>query len=458
MVDCYLQLFPHRPERKQVGENSLARAFQRKPLTKKKLASNNHNSNGHPARRRRNTWLAAGVIAAAVLIPIFSHRAPLIVHVATVERGPIRSLVSTNGKVEPMEKESFEAHSPIATVVKRLLVKEGDQVRKGQLLLQLDDANVRSQAEHAKSQMTAAQSDQTDVSTGGTHEEVLTLDALLTKARSERDAAQRSLDAYRRLQQQGAAAPGEVKQAEDRLHRAQADLTLLEQKQKARYSSPEIAKVNAQRSEAQAAYDAAEDALSKSSVRAPFDGIVYSLPVKQGAYVQAGDLLLQEADLTRVQVRIFVDEPDLGRLAPGQKVEVTWDALPARVWNGSLSTVPSTVKLRVSRNVGEAICILDNRDLRLLPNINVGVAVITSEHSGALTLQRDALRIDDTKPSVYYVYQVVDGHLRHREVEISLQNLTRVEITAGLPDNAVVALTAEGSKPLSDGAPVKVVP
>jgi multidrug efflux pump subunit AcrA (membrane-fusion protein) len=217
------------------------------------LASNNHNSNGHPARRRRNTWLAAGVIAAAVLIPIFSRRAPLIVHVATVERGPIRSLVSTNGKVEPMERESFEAHSPIATVVKRLLVKEGDQVRKGQLLLQLDDANVRSQAEHAKSQMTAAQSDQTDVSTGGTHEEVLTLDALLTKARSERDAAQRSLDAYRRLQQQGAAAPAEVKQAEDRLHRAQADLTLLEQKQKARYSSPEIAKVNAQRSEAQAA-------------------------------------------------------------------------------------------------------------------------------------------------------------------------------------------------------------
>jgi HlyD family secretion protein len=427
-------------------------------LTKKNLPSNNHNSNGHPARRNRNTWLAAGVIAAAVLIPIFSRRTPLSVHVTTVERGPIRSLVSTNGKVEPLENENFEAHSPVATVVKCLLVKEGDHVRKGQLLLQLDDANIRSQAEHAKAQMTTAQSDQTDVSTGGTHEEVLTLDALLVKARSERDAAQRSLDAFGRLQQQGAAAPGEVKAAEDRLHRAQADLTLLEQKQKDRYSSPEIAKVNAQRSEAQAAYDAAEDALNKSSVRAPFDGIVYSLPVKQGAYVQAGDLLLQEADLTRVQVRLFVDEPDLGHLTPGQKVEVTWDALPLRTWTGLLSAVPATVKLRGARNVGEAICILDNRDLRLLPNINVGVTVITNEHSGALTLQRDALHIDDTKPSVYYVYQVVDGHLRRREVEISLQNLTRVEITRGLSDNAVVALTADGSKPLSDGASVKVVP
>jgi len=417
------------------------------------LASNNHNSNGRPARRRRNTWVAAGVVAAVVLIPIFSRRGPLAVHVTTIERGPIRSMVSTNGKVEPIE--NFEAHSPVATVVKRLLVKEGDHVRKGQLLVQLDDANIRSQAAHTLAQMTAAQSDQTDVATGGTHEEVLTLDALLVKARSERDVAQRNLDSLGRLQQEGAAAPGEVKQAEDRLRRAQADLTLLEQKQKDRYSQTEIAKVHAQNSEAQAAYAAAEDALSKSSVRAPFDGIVYSLPVKQGAYVQAGDLLVQEADLSRVQVRMFVDEPDVGRLAPGQKVEVTWDALPGRIWNGSLSNVPSTVKLRVSRNVGEALCMLDNHDLRLLPNVNVGVTVITAEHDGVLTLQRDALRIDDAKP---YVYQVVDGHLRRREVEISLQNLTRVEITGGLPENAVVVLTADGSKPLSDGASAKVVP
>ena len=374
-------------------------------------------------------------------------------HVATVERGPIRSMVSSNGKVEPIG--GFEAHAPIATIVKRLLVKEGDHVRKGQLLLQLDDANIRSQAAHAQAQITTAEADQTDVTTGGTHEEVLTLDAQLVKARSQRDAAQRNLDSFTRLQQQGAAAPGEVKQAEDTLHRAQADVTLLEQKQKDRYSTPEIAKYHAQSSEAQAAYAAAEDALARSSVRAPFDGTVYFLPVKQGAYVQAGDLLLQEADLSRVQVRIFVDEPDVGRLAPGQKVEVTWDALPGRTWNGTLSTVPSTVKLRVSRNVGEALCVLDNRDLRLLPNVNVGVSVITAEHSGVLTLQRDAIRIDDSKP---YVFEVVDGRLRRSEVEISLQNLTRVEISAGVSENTIVALSAEGSKPLSDGASVKVVP
>lgn len=361
-------------------------------------------------------------------------------------------MVSTNGKVEPIQY--FEAHAPIATTVKSLLVKEGDHVRKGQLLLQLDDVDIRSQAARAQAQVKTAQANEAALKTGGTQEEVLTLDSQLTKARSARDLAQHNLDSFRRLQQEGAASPGEVRQAEDTLQRAQTDVKLLEQKKKDRYSKPETAQVEAQGAEAQAAYDAAEDALRKSSVRAPFDGVVYSVPVKQGAFVQTGDLLLQEADLSHVLVRAFVDEPDIGRLQPGQKVEVTWDAIPGRTWYGVLNTVPSTVRLRVSRNVGETTCTVDNKDLRLLPNVNVGVTIVVAEHTDVLTLERDALRIDESKP---YVYRIVDNHLKRQTIEFSLQNLTRVEITTGLSEGDLVALPAE-DKPLVDGASVKIIP
>ena len=417
------------------------------------MAATNNNSNGRPATRKGRIWLTVGVVALLAVIPIFTRPGPLKVRTTTVERGPIRSLISTNGKVEPIR--NFEAHSPLATTVKRLLVKEGDHVRRGQLLLQLDDADLQSSAARAQAQMKSAQAGQAEVNTGGTHEELLTRDAQLIKDRNARDAAQRNLDALRRLQQQGAASAGEVKQAEDALQRAQADVTLQEQEQKDRYSQPEMAKVQALGLEAQAAYEAAEGALTKSSVRAPFDGVVYALPVKQGAYVQAGDLLLQEGDLSQMLVRTFVDEPDIGRLATGEKIEVTWDALPGRIWNGAVSTVPSAVKLRGTRNVGEVTCTLDNHDRHLLPNVNVGVTIITAEHSGVLTLLREAVRIDDTKP---YVYEIVDGELKHRGVEVSLQNLTRVEITAGLSEHSVVALSSADAKPLTDGARVKVVP
>ncbi|HKI27796.1 MAG TPA: efflux RND transporter periplasmic adaptor subunit [Candidatus Sulfotelmatobacter sp.] len=409
-------------------------------------------NNSDTALSRRWLWPVLGILV-VIAIYFYFHQAPLRVRATEVQRGPIRSLVSTNGKVEPVQ--NFEAHAPIATTVKRLLIKEGDHVRKGQLLLQLDDADIHAQATRAQAQVKAAQANESALQTGGTQEEVLTLNAQLVKARAARDTAQRNLDAMRRLTQEGAASAGELRQAEDAMQRAQADLTLLEQKKTERYSNPETARIEAQAAEAQAAYDAAEDSLSKSSVRASFDGMVYSLPVKEGAFVQAGDLLLQEADLSHVLVRAFVDEPDIGRLQPGQKVEVTWDAVPGRTWTGTVSTVPSTVKLHGNRNIGEATCDIDNHDLRLLPNINVGVTIVIAEHSNVLTLQRDALHSDDSKP---YVFRIVDNQLQRQPVEISLQNLTRVEITAGLAEGSVVALSAEESKPLYDGAAVRVVP
>ena len=382
----------------------------------------------------------------------YLHQTPLKVRATKVERGSIRSVISTNGKVEPIQ--NFEAHAPIATTVKRLYVKEGDHVRQGQLLLQLDDTDIRSRAARAQAQVKAAQANQAALKTGGTQEEVLTTNAQLIKARSDRDVAQRNLDALRRLQQEGAASPGEVSQAEDKLKSAQADVNLQEQKQKDRYSQPEVARTEAQAAEAQAAYDDAEDALRKSNVRAPFDGIVYALPVKSGSFVQDGELLLEEADLSKVRVRAFVDEPDVGRLQLGQKVEVTWDAIPGRIWTGTVNTLPSTVKLRLSRNVGETTGLIDNQDLKLLPDVNVGVTIVVAEHSDVLTLQRDAVRMDDSKP---YVFRIEGDRVHRRDIQYSLQNLTRVEITSGLSQGDRVALPAEESKPLYDGALIKIV-
>jgi HlyD family secretion protein len=414
------------------------------------LASTN-NSTAPP--RRRWIWPLLAIAAALIIIPYF-RQTPIRVHATTVERGPIRSVVSTNGKIEPIQNSYFESHAPIATTVKRLLVKEGDRVRKGQLLLQLDDDDIRTQAAKAQEQVRAAQADQAALETGGTQEEVINLNAQIIKARSTLDTAQHNLDAMRHLEQDGAASPGEVRQAEDTLQRAQADLNSLEQKKNDRYSQPEIAKIQALAGEAEASYEAAEDALRKSNVRAPFDGIVYSLPVKQGAFVQAGDLLLQEADLSKVLVRAFVDEPDIGRLQIGQKVEVTWDALPGRTWDGTVSTVPSTVKLRINRNVGEATCTIANPDLKLLPNVNVGVTIIVAEQSDVLTLRRDAVHVDDSRP---YVFQIVGDRLKRQFINISLQNLTRVEVDSGLNQGDRVALTGEDIRPLSDGTLVKVV-
>jgi HlyD family secretion protein len=407
---------------------------------------------GFLARRGWVVW-AGGAIVAVVLLASFGSRDDSVpVTAATVSRNTIRSVISTNGKVEPVQ--NFEAHAPVGTNVERVLVKEGDQVKKGQLLVELDAAGARSQAAQALAQVRASEADINAVKLGGTQEEVLTRLAQLVKAGADYDAAQRNLDSLKRLQQSGAASPGEVRAAQNQLDTAAAEVKLLESKQKDRYSSPEVARVQAQQSEAQSAYTAAEDVLRQLVIRAPFDGIVYSLPVKRGTYVNPGDLVLQEADLSRVLVRAFVDEPDVARLTPGEKIEVTWDAMPGRVWNGSVSAVPAAVKLHGTRNVGETTCIVANQDFKLLPNINVGVTVVTAQHENALSIPREALRQDDSMP---YVYEIVNNVLQHRNVQISISNLTQAEITGGVAEHAMVALGSANSKPLHEGLSVRVI-
>ncbi|HUK23928.1 MAG TPA: efflux RND transporter periplasmic adaptor subunit [Terriglobales bacterium] len=410
------------------------------------------NASGFFARRRWLAW-ALGILAAVVLLASFMSRGEVVpVTAATVAPTTIRSLISTNGRVEPVH--NFEAHAPLGTTVKRIRVREGEHVKKGELLMELDDANARSQAAQALAQVRAAQASLSAVEGGGTREELLALQAQLVKAGNERDAARRNLNALESLQQKGAASEGEVKQAQEQLQTADAELKMLEQKRNDRYSRPEVAQVEAQRNQAQAAYAAAENLLSQLNIRAPFAGVVYSVPVRMDAYVNPGDTLLREADLEQVRVQAFVDEPDLGRLALGEPMEVTWDAVPGRIWRGSVNTLPSVVKLRGTRNVGETTCLLDNHDLRLLPDTNVSVTIVTAEHHNVLAVPREAVRLDGAQS---YVYQILNDQLRRRDIQTSISNLTQVEVTSGLPANSQVAVASVNSKPLHDGLSVRVV-
>ena len=366
--------------------------------------------------------------------------------------GTVTASISTNGKIEPIT--NFEAHAPVATTVARLDVQQGDWVKAGQLLMQLQDVDARAQAARAEAQLRGAQAGLNAVSHGGTQEEVLTTRNALTKAQADRDAAERNLQAMQRLLQAGAASRAEVDAARNQLKMADANVQLLQQKLKDRYSSSEISHVEAQQTEAKASLAAADTLLRNSNVAAPFAGMVYSLPVKQGTFVNVGDLLLQLADLHKVRVRAFVDEPEIGRLRKGQTVEVTWDALPGRVWKGEVETLPTVIVQRNTRNVGEITCIVDNSDLRLLPNTNVTVAVIVERQENVLTVPRESIHQDSAGR---YVFQVVDGELKRRDVQTAVADLTRVQVTSGLSDHAVLALGAINSQSLAAGMPVKVV-
>jgi len=402
--------------------------------------------------RRVAIVLVLAVVAVLLFTGINWRHTGTAVRTEKVVRQEIASVVSTNGKIEPVN--SFEAHAPAPATVNKVLVAEGDHVKAGQLLVKLDDAEARAQAARALSQLRSAEAALSGIKAGGTQEEVLTTRSDLVKAQAERDDAQRNLLAIQKLRQSGAASPAEVEAAQNRQKKAEADVQLLQAKLNGRFSSPEVAKVEASAAEARAAYAAAQELLHHSNVTAPFAGTVYQLPVKPGSYVNGGYLLVQVANLERVRVRAFVDEPEIGRLAKGQKVEVKWDATPGRIWEGTLTRVPTSVTMVGTRTVGEITSEIDNTDRKLLPNVNVNVAIISARHDNALTVSREAVHDVEGKR---YLYKIDDDKIQAQEVQIGLSSLTRVEVVKGIPEGAVIALGAINAQPLRNGMDVKVV-
>lgn len=414
-------------------------------------------ANGHTNGlngQKRSAWIPALAVFLILLLGAgaYVQLRPRRIRIATTRPAveTIASSILTNGKVEPVH--GFEAHAPLAATVSKVLVREGEAVKPGQLLLQLDDSRPRSDLAAAETRLKTAEERYHALLAGGSAQELLARRSDLSKTKTELDSAQRQLAALKRLQERGAATDSEVIAAQDRLARAQADMAQLQAP--VRYSPEERARAQAEIADARAGVEAAASVLRQCDVRAPFAGTVYFIPAKNGAYVNEGDLLLQEADLSQLQVRAFVDEPEIGRLGMGQEVQITWDALPSRTWEGRLATLPSTVINRGSRVVGEVLCSVDNRDRTLLPGVNVNATIVAAARPNVITVPRQAVQDENGRR---YLYVLTGKHLRRQEVKTGIANLTRVEIVTGISATDTIAVQSFSPSPMSDGVEVKIV-
>jgi HlyD family secretion protein len=408
-------------------------------------------------RQTRSRTARVWIITAVALILVFygvhlMTRGSLPIRVAEASISDLKSTVPTNGKVEP--QVNFEAHAPFPGVIQSLSVHEGDKVPAGKLLLAMDDTEAQARVATALDALKGAQAAYQAAQHGGTQEERISLTGEMQRAQIERDQAEHDLEALKKLQSSGAASPSEVSAAQARLATANSSLQVLQQRQTGRYGTEDLAHTKASLDDAEATYAAALDALRHAVVHAPFAGTVYSLPVSRSEYVNQGDRLLSMADITKLQVRAYFDEPEIGKLSIGQPVTIVWDAKPDEQWHGIISRLPSTIITYGTRNVGEVLVSLTDADGALLPDTNVRVTVTVANVSNVLMVPRDAVHFEQSSS---FVYRKEGDSLHRVQVTIGALNLTEVQIVSGLKSGDIVALGTTNAQPLSDGVPVKVI-
>jgi HlyD family secretion protein len=413
-------------------------------------------------RRLRNRiviFLILAAVVAVVLVRLSGRQPVAKISAVSPIRENVISSISSNGKVEPIAP--FVVRAQLDTFIERISAVEGQPVRKGQLLLELNVKDAAAQLADARSKLLRAEDDLGAAQAGGRSDEAAKTEGQLAAAIALRDRLQRNHDSLERLIAQQAATKDELAMNDLDLAKAEAQVKQLTA---VKQEFVHGVKLDANRTSLQvqqlrSLVAALEEKVHDGRIVAPADGTLYSLPAKAGDFVRTGDLLAEMADLHKVRVRAFIDEPELGGLEPGEPVRITWDALPNRTWMGKTQVIPKQVVARGARSVGELLCEVNNDKLELLPNINVNVRINSHERINVLTVPRGTVEADGGQRFVFVVLRnalgVGKATLQKREIRVGIADATNYEVLSGLQEGEMVALP--GDVDLKDGMPVRIV-
>jgi HlyD family secretion protein len=342
---------------------------------------------------------------------------------AKVEKMDLVSKVTANGKIQAQRKVDMSAL--VMGQVVNLAVKEGDHVKKGQLLLQIDRAQLAAQAQRSEASLEAMRHD---------------LDA----ARST--AAQAKLD-YERAQRNfkgNILAEADLQKAKSNLETAEANLAATEQRM--RSSGAELT--------------ASRDSLSKTTVTSPLDGVVTALPIKEGEVTvigtmnNAGTQLMTISDMGTVEAVMMVDETSVPQVRLGQKATLSIDAYPNTKFQGTVTDVGSSP---IAKNDPDLLTLTANSEainfkvkIRLdkppdtiRPGFSVTADIVTGRRDGATAIPIQALVVRDvqakgktptpgSRPETEEgVYVVKDGKLAFQKVETGIAGELMIEAKTG---------------------------
>ena len=267
--------------------------------------------------KKKWIWIGLGGVLVVLLIAgnVARQSAGKVVSVqfARVRREDITARVRAPGKIEP--RTQVKVSADVMGKIVQLPVKEGDRVKKGQLMLQLDDTQYRSAYSQARAARASAE-------------------ARVRETESSLKVAEASYARQKALFEQHLLSQAEWDQASTNYESARAA----------------VATAHEEVSRSQAALDGASDNLSKCRFLAPFDGVVSALNVEAGEVVITGTMnnpgtqILVVSDLSRMLVRADVDETDVVDLRLGQKAKITVDALPDTSFAGTVTEIGNTAK------------------------------------------------------------------------------------------------------------------
>jgi HlyD family secretion protein len=448
--------------------------------------------------------VAGGVVASVR----WSQRDLVTVQTGRVVRTDLNAVVTASGEIKPRNYINLGANAmgPLSTI----LVKEGDRVRKGQVVARIENTQADADVNAQKANIDAALSDSAAAEEGLKVQEatITTQAATLDRFKNELDRAKLYLDRYKDMWEQKLVAKQDYDQKKSDYDSASASV---------RENEAHLAQLRAQRgqiaaqlssaqkrvAQAQAQLARLNDVLSKFDVVAPLDGLVTYLPVRQGETVvqgiqnSAASTIMTIADMSLITAEVKVDETDIVNVRLGQEADVSIEAIPNRTFKGRVTEIGNMAILRSSglaasqSNTGnqeakdfKVVIALSDPPEEIRPGLSATAKITTATRRDvvvvpiqALTVrQKGDLEIKDAKSQekdkqgpidmaaqkaareeIQGVFVIKGDHADFLKVETGIAGATDIEVLSGLDGgDQIVIGSYKVIRTMRNGARVKI--
>src|SRR6201984_2271708 len=356
-------------------------------------------------KRWKKVGIGTGILVLLALIAgiaVFeSGRNVVIVQTGTIQREDLATVVSASGEVKPKTYVNVGANA--FGKITHLYVKEGDHVKKGQLLAQLENVQSSADVNANEASLQAARTDALAADAA-----LKTSQADLLRAQADYDRNKLDWERAQSLFQDGLISKSDFDSRKNAWATADAGLTQAQ----ARVAQAKAEKDSSEGhiTQAKATLTHYADLLQKTTYPAPFNGVVTNLPVREGETVvigiqnAQGSTLMTIADMSIITAEVKVDETDIVNVRLGQPAEVTIDAIPRKVFHGSVSEIGDNAIVRSSgvstsqqTSASEeakdfkVVVTLNDPPSDLRPGLSTTAKITTATRSNALAVPIQAL-------------------------------------------------------------------
>ncbi|MFO7819436.1 MAG: efflux RND transporter periplasmic adaptor subunit [Halanaerobacter sp.] len=370
------------------------------------------------------------------------------VETIAAETGEIVNHITVTGSAEAVQKT--ELTPELQETAAEINVNEGQEVQKGEVLVQLDQTDVKSSIAEAKAGLESAQAGLEELLAGTREEEIAQLTAQLEEAKANYEQARNDYQRYKKLFEREAISKQKFESIKTQYISAESNYKSAQESLRMAENGPTEEQIKAQRAQvqqAQAQLNSAQLNLDKTLITAPFDGIVGSVNVDAGEMV-GSQPIVSLVDLNAVEIQTYVSENNVNRLKKGQDTAVDFNALEKKMQGEIKSISPA---LNDEEQAYPVEIEVSNGNNLIKSGMYAEIKLETERSKGNVVIPKQSLLRENGNT---YVFVVEDNKAVRKEVKIGLTTTEEVEILSGIETGTEVI--TQGTNQVTEGNDVRV--